>query len=142
MSEYLERMHHSDWPGWKPFFLIAGLYDVLLGVAFFVFGEQILEWVGMELPPHIAYIQLAAVFIAVQGLSYLLVWVDPPRFMGLVIIGVVYKLAYSGLALWYLIIGELPNDFFIPWALIDIIFLVGFLLFLRATWPGQRSSAA
>ena len=142
MSEYLERVNRSDWPGWKPFFLIAGLYDVLLGVAFFVFGEQILEWVGMELPPHIAYIQLAAVFIAVQGLSYLLVWVDPLRFMGLVIIGVVYKLAYSGLALWYLVIGELPNEFFIPWALIDIVFLVGFLLFLRAAWPGQRSNAA
>ena len=142
MSEYLERVNRSDWPGWKPFFLLAGLYDVLLGVAFFVFGEQILEWVGMELPPHIAYIQLAAVFIAVQGLSYLLVWVDPLRFMGLVIIGVVYKLAYAGLALWYLIIGELPNEFFIPWALIDIVFLVGFLLFLRAAWPGQRSNAA
>jgi hypothetical protein len=40
-------------------FLIAGLYDVLLGVAFFIFGEQILDWIGMELPPHIAYIQLS-----------------------------------------------------------------------------------
>ena len=142
MSTYLERMKRSDWPGWKPFFLVAGLYDVLLGVAFFIFGEQILDWVGMELPPHIAYIQLAAVFIAVQGLSYLLVWMDPPRFVGLVIIGVVYKLAYSGLAAWYLIIGELPNDFFIPWALVDIVFLVGFLLFLRAAWPARQSSMA
>lgn len=142
MSTYLERMKHPDWPGWKPFFFIAGLYDVLLGVAFFIFGEQILDWIGMELPPHIAYIQLAAVFIAVQGLSYLLVWVDPPRFVGLVVIGVVYKLAYSGLAVWYLTIGELPSDFFIPWALVDIVFLVGFLLFLRAAWPGRQSSAA
>ena len=141
MSSALERMRASDWPGWRPFFLIAGLYDVLLGLAFFVFGEEILEWVGMELPPHIAYIQLAAVFIFVQGVSYLLVWTDPPRYLGLVMIGVVYKLAYSGLALWYLIIGELPSDFFIPWALIDVVFLIGFLLFLRAAWPGRRASA-
>ena len=142
MSSTLERMRAADWPGWRPFFLIAGLYDVLLGLAFFFFGEAILEWVGMELPPHIAYIQLAAVFIFVQGLSYLLVWTDPPRYLGLVIIGVVYKIAYSGLALWYLAIGELPSDFFIPWAIIDVFFLIGFLLFLRAAWPGRPASAS
>ncbi len=139
MSAYLDRMSHTDWPGWKPFFLIAGLYDVLLGLAFLVFGEQILEWVGMDLPPHIAYIQLAAVFIAVQGLSYLLVWMEPTRYLGLVMIGVVYKIAYAGLALWYLIIDELPSAFFIPWAIIDIVFLVGFLLFLRAARQAQAA---
>jgi hypothetical protein len=135
MSAFLERIDRTDWPGWKPFFLIAGLYDLLLGVVFFISGEGILDWIGMELPPHIAYIQLAAVFIAVQGLSYLLVWTSPPRYLGLVMIGVVYKLAYSGLALWYIIVGELPSAFFIPWAIIDVIFLVGFLLFLRAARP-------
>lgn len=137
MSTYMERMSHTDWPGWRPFFLIAGLYDALLGLAFLFFGEDILDWVGMDLPPHIAYIQLAAVFILVQGLSYLLVFTHPTRYLGVVMIGVVYKVAYSGLALWYLVIGELPSAFFIPWALIDVVFLIGFLLFLRAAWPNR-----
>ena len=139
MSSYMERLERLDWPGWKPFFLVAALYDMILGVVFMVFGEQILEWIGMELPPHVAYIQLAAVFIFVQGLSYLLVYFDPPNNLGLVRIGVVYKIAYAGLALWYLIIGQLPSNFFIPWALVDVVFLAGFLLFLRAAMRARTA---
>lgn len=121
-----------DWPGWRSFFLVAALYDLILGAVFMVFGEQILDAIGMALPPHVAYIQLAAVFIAVQGLSYGFVYRDPPANLGLVQVGVAYKLAYVGLALWYLVIGKLPSAFFIPWALIDVLFLIGFVLFIRA----------
>lgn len=118
--------------GWRIFFLVAALYDLILGVAFVVFGEQILGAIDLELPPHIAYIQLAAVFIFVQGFSYLFPFRDPLGNLGIVQVGVVYKLAYAGLALWYLAIGILPSPFFIPWAIIDLGFLVGFVLFLRA----------
>ena len=36
---------------WRDFFLVAALYDLLLGAAFVVFGEQLLNAIGMELPP-------------------------------------------------------------------------------------------
>jgi hypothetical protein len=117
--------------GWRIFFLVAALYDMFLGVAFVLLGEQILGAIDLELPPHIAYIQLAAVFIFVQGFSYLLPFRDPLGNLGIVRVGVVYKVAYAGLALWYLAIGILPSPFFIPWAIIDLGFLVGFVLFLR-----------
>jgi hypothetical protein len=129
MTATLER---SDSAIWRAFFLVAALYDILLGAAFLVFGEQVLAAIGMELPPHIAYIQLAAVFVFVQGLSYLLVFFDPPGNLGLVRIGVAYKAGYAGLALWYLVLGILPSVFFIPWAIVDVLFMVGFVLFLRA----------
>ena len=96
----------------------------------------------MELPPHIAYIQLAAVFIFVQGLSYWFVYRDQSANLGLVRVGVVYKAAYSGLALWYLVIGQLPSNFFIPWAVVDVLFLVGFLLFLRSRRAADATSCA
>jgi len=117
---------------WRAFFLVAAIYDMLLGAAFVVLGEQILRTIGMELPPHIAYIQLAAVFIFVQGLGYWLVYRDPVGNLGIVRVGIAYKAAYAGLAFWYLVIGALPSIFFIPWAIIDLLFLVGFVLFLRA----------
>jgi hypothetical protein len=125
--------------GWRIFFLVAALYDMLLGVAFVIFGEQILNAIDMELPPHIAYIQMAAVFIFVQGFSYLLPFLDPLGNLGIVRVGIVYKAAYAGLALWYLAIGALPSVFFIPWAIIDLGFLVGFVLFLRTA---RRDRAA
>jgi hypothetical protein len=117
--------------GWRWFFLVAGVYDLGLGLAFLVAGEQIIDAIGMALPPHVAYIQLAAVFVTVQGLSYLIVWTDPWANTGIVWVGVAYKAAYAALAAWYIAIGKLPSVFFIPWAIIDIGFLVGFLWFLR-----------
>ena len=128
-----------DWPGWRTFFMVAALYDLILGAVFFAFGEQIIEAIGMDLPPNIAYIQIAAVFIFVQGLSYWFVYRDPPRNLGLVRVGIAYKLAYIGLAAYYLVIGDLPSVFFIPWAVIDVAFLIGFVLFLRAAARTQTA---
>jgi hypothetical protein len=117
--------------GWRPFFLVAALYDIILGAVFVVASEPILKAIGMTLPPHIAYIQLAAVFIFVQGLSYWLAFRDPFANLGIVRVGVAYKVAYAGLVLYYLVIGQLPSVFFIPWAVFDLVFLVGFVMFLQ-----------
>jgi len=117
--------------GWRTLFLVAALYDLILGAVFVVAGESILTAIGMTLPPHIAYIQLAAVFIFVQGLSYWFVYRDPFANLGIVRVGVAYKAAYSGLVLYYLVIGRLPSAFFIPWAIVDLLFLVGFVMFLQ-----------
>ena len=129
MSTIVER---PDPSGWRTFFLVAALYDLALGAAFVVVGEPILTAIGMALPPHIAYIQLGAVFVFVQGLSYWLVFRDPYPNLGIVRVGVAYKIAYSGLALYYLLIGQLPSVFFIPWAVFDVLFMIGFVMFLRA----------
>ena len=128
MTTTIERPMSS---GWRTFFLVAALYDLILGAVFLVIGERILTAVGMVLPPHIAYIQLAAVFIFVQGLGYWLVFRDPFANLGIVRMGVAYKTAYSGLALYYLVSGQLPSVFFIPWAVTDLLFLIGFVTFLR-----------
>lgn len=119
--------------GWRWFFLVAATYDIALGVAFLVAGEAILDAIGMEVPPHVAYIQLAAVFVTVQGVSYLLPWRDAWSNLGVVWVGVAYKASYAALAAWYLALGILPSVFFIPWAILDLAFMVGFLWFLRET---------
>lgn len=124
---------------WRTFFLVAGLYDVLLGLAFLLAGETILTAVGMKLPPHIAYIHLAAIFVAVQGLSYLLAYRDAWSNLGVIWVGVAYKASYATLAAYYLATGQLPSIFFIPWAICDVAFMVGFLVFLRAAM-GRRAA--
>lgn len=116
---------------WRWFFLVAAVYDIALGLAFMVAGETILKAIGMELPPYVAYIQLAALFVLVQGLSYLLPWRDAWTNEGVVWVGVAYKGSYAALAAWYLVMGLLPSVFFIPWAIIDVAFMIGFLWFLR-----------
>jgi hypothetical protein len=121
---------------WRWFFLVAAVYDIALGLAFMVAGEQVLDAIGMNLPPHVAYIQLAAVFVTVQGISYLFPWQDPLANRGLVWVGVFYKAGYASLAAWYLAQGTLPSMFFVPWAILDLAFMAGFLWFLRMTSGG------
>jgi hypothetical protein len=135
MNRTSDRPVHT---AWRWFFLVAAAYDIALGLAFMVGGERILDAIGMEVPPHVAYIQLAAVFITVQGLSYLLPWRDPWANEGVVWVGVAYKASYAALAGWYLVMGMLPSMFFVPWAALDVCFMIGFLVFLREA-RGQRS---
>lgn len=124
---------------WRGFFLVAAIYDLGLGLAFMVAGEQVLTAIGMELPPHIAFIQLAAVFVFVQGLSYLFPWRDAWSNTSIVWVGVAYKAGYAGLAAWYLALGMLPSTFFVPWAIVDLLFLVGFVWFIRVAAAQKRA---
>ena len=125
--------------GWRLLFLVAAIYDIALGLAFMVAGETVLDAIGMVLPPHIAYIQLAAVFVTVQGISYLFPARDPLANRSIVWVGVVYKAGYAGLAAWYLALGILPSTFFVPWAIADLVFLVAFLWFLVRSRPAVAS---
>lgn len=136
MSKTFERPFSSSW---RIFFLVAALYDLILGGGFLVAGEPILTAIGLALPPHIAYIQLGAVFVFVQGVGYWIVYRDPYANLGIVRIGIAYKAGYAGLALYYVVTAQLPSVFFIPWAVIDVLFLVGFARFLQAA---SRSQAA
>jgi hypothetical protein len=124
---------------WRWFFLVAALYDMALGAAFMVAGDGILTAIGMTPPPHVAYYQLAAVFVFVQGFSYLVVWRDPAAGRGLVWVGVAYKGAYTALAVWYIALGLLPSVFFVPWAIADFLFMLGFLWFLRGPWARRTA---
>ncbi len=35
------------------FFLVAAVYDMALGLVFFVAYKPMFEWLGMTLPPHV-----------------------------------------------------------------------------------------
>ena len=118
-------------PAWRTLFVVAAVYDIALGLAFFFLWEPIFEWLGMAAPPHVAYVHLLAVFVAIQGISYAFVAADPLDNLGLVRVGVIYKAGYAALAAWYLLIDDIPAMFFAWFGLFDLLFLVAFVLFLR-----------
>lgn len=120
-------------------FVVAALYDMALGAAFFVFHEGLFEWLGMAPPPHISYVHLPAVFVFVQGVSYAIVAADPLAHPGIVWVGIVYKLSYALLAASYLLTDQIPAMFFAWFGLFDFGFLVAFVWYLR--WLRQRASA-
>jgi hypothetical protein len=111
-------------------FLTVALYNSLLGAGFFLFYRPLFDWLGIELPYNTSYIHLTAAFVFVQGVGYSFVYRNMMRNVDLVKLGVIYKGIYSGLAFYYLAIGELLDAVFAWLAVFDVIFLALFVAFL------------
>jgi hypothetical protein len=119
--------------GYRTFFLVAALYDLVLGAAFFVAYGPTFELLGIDLPNNTSYIHLTAAFVFVQGLGYWLVYQAPAANRGIVQMGVAYKTAFAVLSFYYFAIGELLHPVFLVFGILDVGFLIGFVMFLRAT---------
>jgi hypothetical protein len=128
-------------PVWRPFFLAAALYDLILGAAFFLLYGPLFEVLGIALPNNTSYIHLTAAFVFTQGLGYWFVYQDPLANRGIVKVGVVYKLMFSGLAAYYLAIGELLHPVFALFGGVDLLFLIGFVVFLREVPSAEAAPA-
>jgi hypothetical protein len=125
---------------WRTFFLVAAIYDIVLGVAFFILYGPLFDALGIALPNNTSYIHLTAAFVFTQGLGYWFVYQDPPANLGIVKLGIVYKAIFSGLAFYYLAIGQLLHPVFLVFGVADLLFLIGFWLFLRR--PSELAAAA
>jgi hypothetical protein len=115
----------------RPLFVVAALYDLVLGVVFLVAFKTVYRWYGVTLPNHDGYIQFAACVVAIFGLGFWMVSRDPERNRDLIKLGVLFKASYSGVVLGHAALGSMPS-MWIPFAWIDLLFLVSFLAALRA----------
>lgn len=123
---------------WRAFFSIAAGYDIALGIAFLFVWRPVFDFLGMAAPSLSYYVELPAIFVAVQGLSYAFVVARPYESLQLVRVGVVYKAAYTAIMLWYLVAGGMPSPWFVLFGFLDFLFMLGFLAFL---WRAQQQSA-
>ena len=124
---------------YKTFFLVAALYDIVLGAAFFFLYGPLWDALGIALPNNTSYIHLTAAFVFVQGVGYWFVYQDPDGNRGIVKTGLVYKIAFSGLAFYYLAIGQLLHPVFLVFGLLDVLFLIGFARFLMGGRSRQQA---
>jgi hypothetical protein len=97
---------------YRGLFLIAAVYDVLLGITFTFFPVRAFDVLGIreKLPAFGGYLTLLGVFVLVIGVAYFLISRgDLQRNMDLILIGTLYKLAYSATAFYYWLAGGLPH---------------------------------
>jgi hypothetical protein len=139
VSAPLEATARDALARWGWLFWLVGVYDFGLGIAFLLFYEPLFEALDIAKPETGAYVHLAAALIAIQGVGYFLVARRPRRNVDLVLIGVLYKLAYSGLALYYWLIDEAPHEIFLWFGLVDALILTAFVAFLLVA---RRDEAA
>lgn len=106
-------------------FLVAGLYDLLLGLGFVFFGPEIFEKTGVPPPNHWGYIQFGALLLIVFAIMFFAVAYQPLRNRNLMPYGMLLKLSYSGLVSYYWLTTDCPLVFKV-FALIDAVMLVLF----------------
>jgi hypothetical protein len=104
-------------------FLIAALYDGVLGVAFVAFGAEIYARFGVPLPNHLAYVHFPALLLVVFGVMFLAVALRPVRNRNLIPYGIGLKLAYGGTAFYYWLVGGGIPGMWKPFAVADLVFI-------------------
>jgi hypothetical protein len=120
----------------KLLFLIAGLYDFSIGLAFLLFGGPLLEWAGIPEPNHWGYLQFAALQLVIFGTMFLAVARDPVGNRNLIVYGLMLKVSYVSMVGYYTARGACPF-LFQPFAVIDIAM---FALFLWAYLTPQTTT--
>ena len=123
----------------KPLFLIAALYDGVLGLAFLIAPMQIFAMYAVEPPNHMAYVQFPALLLILFAIMFYRVAMDPVGNRELILYGCGLKVAYCSLVFLYQLTTGVPA-MWVPWAWADLVFLALFVMSWRAL--GQQPVAA
>ena len=115
----------------KFLFIIAALYDFILGVIFLIGFRQIYNYFNLALPNHVGYVQFGAALVTIFGIGFWFVAQDPQRNRDIIKMGILLKLSYSGVVFYHAALGNLPG-IWLPFAWFDVIFLALFVRALKA----------
>ena len=118
---------------YKSLFLVASIYDFILGIIFLFFYKPVFNLLNIPLPLNPSYLSLSAAFVFVIGIGYYIIYKNIHVNRDLVIIGTIYKVAYVLVGLYYLLINLVPHMIFIVLALLDTVFGIMFIEFLNYT---------
>jgi len=124
----------------RPFFVVAALYDIVLGALFLVAPGAIYARFGVTPANHPAYVQFAAAVVLIFGIGFWFVAQAPERNRDLIKLGVLFKVAYASVVLGWWFQGQMPG-MFVPFAWIDVAFIAAFLASLTAL-PAEPARAS
>ena len=116
----------------RPLFVVAGLYDGILSLAFLFFPLAIFQWFEVTPPIHVGYVQFPALLLLIFAAMFFRIAVNLLGNCDLIPYGIALKAAYSGLVFWHDFTGGVPS-MWIPWAWLDVMFMVLFLVAWRQT---------
>jgi len=119
----------------KAYFVVVGVYDILLGLAFALFFRAIYASIGVAPPNHPGYILVPALFLVSGGVGEFLIARNLMRNIDLVVVRTLMKLTFASVIFYchmaygipkiYLAIsvlsvfGVVKNIFFMRWVLVQ-----------------------
>jgi hypothetical protein len=111
----------------RALYVLAALYDGVLGVAFLFAPGKVFALFGVTPPNHFAYVQFPALLLLVFSALFLQISLNPIENRALIPYGMGLKVSYVGTVFFYSITKGIPH-MWIPWAWADLAFLVLFAL--------------
>jgi hypothetical protein len=122
-------------------FLVAALYDGLLGLAFLAAANWIFQSAQVTPPNHVGYVQFPGAILMVFGLMFAAIARRPRENRNLIPYGILLKVSYCGVAGYHWLVGGIPA-LWKPFVVIDLVFLVLFLLAYRSLGRPEREASA
>jgi hypothetical protein len=116
--------------GWiRGLFLLAALYDGVLGVWFLVAPGHPFELFEVTPPNHMGYVQFPAALLLIFGLMFLSIAREPAAHRDLILYGILLKIAYCGVASYHWATAGIPwiwQPFVIIDAVMGVLFVLAF----------------
>ena len=120
-------------------YIIAALYDGILGLAFLFAPAKIFALIELEPPNHVGYVQFPAALLLVFAAMYFAISRNPARNRNLIPYGILLKISYCGVVLFHWIASDVPM-IWKPFFIADLVFLALFLWTWKAL-SGAESGA-
>lgn len=115
-------------PKWiKPLFVIAGLYDGILGILFLTMGVKLFAIASVTPPNHMGYVQFPAMLLIAFAIMFFNIARDPIANKNLVLYGILLKISYCAVVFFHWLTGIMPI-MWVPFAFLDLVFLVAFVM--------------
>ena len=118
-------------------FAVAGIFDLFVGLLFLVFGGRIFDVYGITRPNHPGYIEFPALLLLVFGVLMIHISRNPARYRSFMWYGMGLKASYAGVVFYHLLAADIPF-MWVPFAVMDLVFLVLFYISWRATVPATE----
>ena len=112
-------------PAISVLFILAALYDGLLGIFFLFAGPAVFQWFRVTPPNHYGYVHFPAAILIIFAIMFLAIATDPPRNRNLIPYGMLLKVAYCSTVFFHWFTAGIPH-MWKPFAVLDLIFLVLF----------------
>jgi len=115
----------------KMFYVLSGLYDGVLGLAFLLFPAAVYAMYAVEPPNHMAYVQFPALLLIVFGAMFIQISRNPVKNRGLILYGCALKVSYCSMVFGYMATSGVPA-MYVPFAYADLVFLALFIVTYRS----------
>src|SRR4051812_9895057 len=101
-------------------FVIAGLYDGILGLLFLIAGPAMFARLGVVAPNHWGYVHFPALLLLAFAAMFFAVARAPAANRNLIAYGVMLKIAYCGTVFYYWFFGGDVPMIWKPFAFADL----------------------